>query len=207
MDIAQAPLQRRGVQHRAGAAQRVAAADDIGASRVNPGAGLQALGEVGLAVERAVHASSMRVVALRAGFRSAATSMALRADRTFVVTMNASTGRAGVVMAPCLEASCYEARISERWRNGYRCNVAGGRPIGPRCGTSRRHIRTVGMLHALKIFPQLLMPPNDTRGFLGPRIMESRQQPCQNSNAQCRPSNWRRQAIWLLRTGVGRLSA
>src|SRR5262245_20983586 len=53
MDVAQAALQRRGVQHGACASQRVAIADDIGAGRMDPGASLQRLGEIGLVVEGA----------------------------------------------------------------------------------------------------------------------------------------------------------
>jgi hypothetical protein len=120
-------------------------------------------------------------------------------------------------------ASWYEVQISERWRDGYRCNVAGGRPVEPRAMAHRKKetiadrripsnqphplqarmpapaeddVAVQGGTFALsgcsmlkKIFPEVLMPPNDSRGFLGPRIMESRPQPCQNLNAQCRTSN------------------
>ena len=55
VNVAQSALQRRRVVHGAGSAQRIAAADDVGAGRMDPGAALQALREIRLVIERACH--------------------------------------------------------------------------------------------------------------------------------------------------------
>src|SRR5215475_1851201 len=48
VNVAQAPLQGRRVENDTGSAERIAAADDVGAGRVDPGAGLQALRKIRL---------------------------------------------------------------------------------------------------------------------------------------------------------------
>src|SRR5580704_3784896 len=55
VNVAQPALQRRSVVHGAGSAQRIAAADDVGAGRMDPGAALQALRKIRLVVECACH--------------------------------------------------------------------------------------------------------------------------------------------------------
>src|SRR5580704_13635038 len=55
VNVAQPALQRRSVVHGAGSAQRIAAADDVGAGRMDPGAALQALRKICLVIERACH--------------------------------------------------------------------------------------------------------------------------------------------------------
>ena len=55
VNVAQSALRRRSVVYGAGSAKRIAAADDVGAGRMDPGARLQAFRKIRFAVERAGH--------------------------------------------------------------------------------------------------------------------------------------------------------
>src|SRR5882757_8992599 len=82
-------------------------------------------------------AMSSRAASLSAGLRSAAWSTSLRADRTFVVAMNASkrcAGRHGTALAGKLVRKPAFPNDGRDARNGYGCNTGDGRPIKLSCG-------------------------------------------------------------------------